>query len=193
MSNASQDNFDENDDFEPGVDDAHEPVEPEASEEADAGAQTDENELIKLRTERDQLFQRLARAQADYQNSRRRLQQEFEGSLAYANQALIKALLPVIDNFERALAVDPSKADARSILKGLQVVYDQWINVLKAQNIEPIAPPEGEPFDPTRHEALMQQPNDKYKEPTVTQLLQKGYALAGRVIRPAQVAVSRVE
>lgn len=189
MSNASQENFDQNDQFEPGVDDAHEPQEPEN----DVQPAQDENELIKLRHERDQLFQRLARAQADFQNSRRRLQQEFENSLAYANQNLIKALLPVIDNFERALAVDPSQADARSILKGLQVVYDQWIDVLKSQNVQAIAPAEGEPFDPTRHEALMQQPSDKYKEPTVTQLLQKGYMLSGRVLRPAKVAVSRVE
>src|SRR5688500_159315 len=64
----------------------------------------------KLQAERDDLFERLARATADFKNSQRRMQQEFDQRLAYANQSLIKQLLPVIDNFERALAVDPTKA-----------------------------------------------------------------------------------
>ena len=97
----------------------------------------------------------------------------------------------MIDNFERALAVDPAKADAASILKGLQVVHDQWLAVLKKEAVETIAPEPGEPFDPTRHEALLHQPSAKYKGPTVTQLLTKGYALHGRTLRPASVAVSQ--
>jgi molecular chaperone GrpE len=114
-----------------------------------------------------------------------------DSRLQYANSSLIKSLLPVIDNFERALAVDLSKADSASILKGLQVVHDQWLTVLKNQSVEVINPQPGTPFDPSRHEALMQQPNEKYKEPTVTQLLQNGYALHGRTLRPASVAVSK--
>jgi molecular chaperone GrpE len=151
----------------------------------------DSNELIKLKTERDQLFERLARAQAEFQNSRKRLEAEMQQGLQYANAGLLKALLPVIDNWERALAVDPKKIDAGSILKGLEVVHDQMMAVLKKENVESIAPEPGTPFDPTRHEALMQQPSDKYKEPTVTQLLQKGYMLRDRTLRPAQVAVSK--
>ena len=152
---------------------------------------TDSNELTKLRNERDQLYQSLARAQADFQNSRRRLEADKEQAVQYANSTLIKSLLPVIDNFERALAVDASKIDASSIQKGLQLVHDQMLNVLKQQSVEEIAPQPGEPFDPNRHQALMQQPSDQYTEPTVTQLLQKGYALHGRTLRPAQVAVSK--
>ena len=64
--------------------------------------------------------------------------------------------------------------------------------VLKQQQVEVIAPAAGTPFDPSKHEALMQQPSDEYTEPTVTQLLQKGYALGGRTLRPAQVAVSKI-
>ena len=96
----------------------------------------------------------------------------------------------MIDNFERALAVDPAKVDARAILKGMQIVHDQWLNVLKQQEVEEIAPAAGTPFDPTKHEALMQQ-DAVYPVPTVVQLLQKGYALHGRTLRPAQVAVSK--
>src|SRR5690349_16458198 len=160
-----------------------------AAEEGAPG--TDSNELTKLRTERDQLYQSLARAQADFQNSRRRLEADKEQAVQYANSSLIKSLLPVIDNFERALAVDSSKTDSATMQKGLQLVHDQMMNVLKSQSVEEIAPAPGTPFDPNQHQALMQQPSDQYTEPTVTQLMQKGYALHGRTLRPAQVAVSK--
>jgi len=162
------------------------PVELGAEDELAGGG-----ELRKLREERDSLFDRLARATADYRNSQRRLEQDKEQAVQYANSSLIKNLLPVIDNFERALAVDPAKTDAAAILKGMQIIHDQWMDVLKSQEVEEIAPKPGTPFDPTQHEALMQQPSDKYAEPTVVQLLQKGYMLHRRTLRPAGVAVSR--
>ena len=151
----------------------------------------DGTDLQQLKDERDQLYQRLARAQADFQNSRKRLEADAEQRLQYANSTLIKSLLPVIDNFERALAVDLEKSDAGSILKGLQLVHDQWLQVLKGQQVEEIAPQPGTPFDPTLHSAITQQADEKYEQPTVTQLFQKGYTLGGRVLRPAQVAVSK--
>jgi molecular chaperone GrpE len=145
----------------------------------------------RLREERDTYYDRWVRSKADAENMRKRMQGEFDQRCQYANQSLIKSLLPVIDNFERALAQDASKVDAAAILKGMQIVHDQWLSVLRQQNVEEIAPTPGTPFDPTRHEALMQQDAPQYKSPTVTQLLQKGYALQGRTLRPAQVAVSR--
>lgn len=151
------------------------------------------DELAAMRKERDDLFERLARTTADFKNSIKRIEAESDQRAQYANSALIKSLLPVIDNFERALAVDPAKTDTAAILKGMQIVHDQWMKVLKQQKVEEIAPAAGEPFDPKQHEALMQQPSDQYNEPTVTQLLQKGYAHHGRVLRPAQVAVSKID
>ena len=164
-----------------------------ATQGATGSAAADANEFERIRAERDMLFEKLARAQADFTNSRRRLQQESDQRAQYANASLIKSLLPVIDNFERALAQDPSKTDAATLLKGMQIVHDQWLNVLKQQQVEEIAPQPGEAFDPTRHEALMQQDAPQYagKGQTVVQVLQKGYALGERVLRPAQVAVSR--
>lgn len=150
------------------------------------------NELLKLQTERDELFQKLARVQADFQNSRKRLEADAETRMQYANSGLIKSLLPVIDNFERALAVDPSKTDSATMQKGLQLVHDQWITVLKSQMVQEIAPQQGDAFDPNHHQALMQQEDNRYTDkPTVLQLLQKGYMLNDRVLRPAQVAVSK--
>jgi molecular chaperone GrpE len=149
--------------------------------------------LAGLTAERDDLYNRLARATADFKNSQKRMQTEFDQRSQYANQSLMKSLLPVIDNFERALAVDTAKVDAKSILKGLQLVHDQWLAVLKQNNVEEIAPAPGDPFDPSRHEALMQQDAPQYagKGATVVASLQKGYALHGRTLRPAQVAVSK--
>lgn len=147
----------------------------------------------KLQTERDDLYQRLVRVTAEFQNSRKRLETEMEQRMEYANANLIKSLLPVIDNFERALAVDPTKTDSAAILKGLQLVHDQWMTVLKSQAVAEISPAPGEPFNPAFHQALMQQPDPKYENqgPTVVQTLQKGYSLNDRVLRPAQVAVSK--
>jgi molecular chaperone GrpE len=150
-----------------------------------------QDDRTQLRRERDELFDKLARVSADFQNSRRRLETEADLNLQYANAKLIKSLIPVIDNFERALAVDPAKADSAGILKGLQLVHDQWLTVLRSQNVEVLAPEPGTPFDPSKMEALMQQPSDLYTEPTVTQLFTNGYALHGRTLRPASVAVSK--
>jgi molecular chaperone GrpE len=151
-------------------------------------------EAQQLRAERDDLYQRLARATADFKNTQRRLEAELDQRVQYANQSLIKSLLPVIDNFERALSIDPAKTDVATLLKGMQIVHDQWIAVLRQQNVEEIAPQPGEAFDPNQHEALMQQdapPEFAGKGPTVVQMLQKGYRLRDRTIRPAQVAVSK--
>jgi molecular chaperone GrpE len=172
----------------PFVDDAPRDDDSGGAGAAGASASAD---VSKLQQERDALFERLARTTADFKNAQKRLEADAEQRAQYANSALIKSLIPVIDNFERALAVDPGKVDAASILKGLQIVHDQLIKVLRDQKVEEIAPQPGERFDPTRHEALMQQDAPQYPEPSVTQLLQKGYALHGRTLRPAGVAVSR--
>ncbi len=165
---------------------------PESGDPTETGAASVAAEDVsKLQAERDELFQRLARATADFQNMRKRLEAESDQRLQYANAALIKSLLPVIDNFERALIVDPKKTDSNAILKGMQIVHDQWMSVLKNQQVDEIHPKPGEAFDPSRHEALMQQASDKFPEGSVVLVLQKGYSLQDRVLRPAQVAVSK--
>jgi molecular chaperone GrpE len=156
----------------------------------DDGQQLD-IDLQKLQEERDILFSQLARVQADFKNAQKRLESEKQQAIQFANGRLIKSLIPVIDNFERAIEVDPATADAASILKGLAMVKEQLMKVLGENDVEVIAPRPGTPFDPNVHQALMQQPTDEYAEPTVTQLLQRGYAVHGRTLRPAQVAVSK--
>lgn len=162
----------------------------DAEESGDAVNSLDAD-LAKLQGERDILFQQLARVQADFANAKKRLEAERDQHVQFANSTLLKGLLPVIDNFERALEVDSAKTDTGSLVKGMQIVHDQLLAALKSQKLEPIAPAVGTPFDPNEHEALMQQPSDQYAEPAVLQLYQKGYKLHGRIIRPAQVVVSR--
>jgi molecular chaperone GrpE len=166
-------------------------LEPSAEPIAGTPAEVPTEDFEKVREERDALFQRLARAQADFQNSRKRLEAESDQRLQYANANLIKGLLPVIDNLERAMAVDTEKTDAATIIKGLRVLADQLAKVLTSHHVEVIAPNPGEAFDPNHHEALMQEASESVEPNHVTRLLQKGYMLRDRTLRPAQVAVAK--
>jgi molecular chaperone GrpE len=179
-----------NEDFQDQIDPGAEVADAEATD-AEPRAIASPQEIEQLRVERDTLFDRLARATADFQNARKRLEAESEQRLQYANATLLKSLLPVIDNLERAMSVDVNKTDVSSVIKGLQVLGDQFMKVLVAQDVEPIEPKPGDAFDPTRHEALMHQQNDRVPPGAVTQTLQKGYTLRDRVLRPAQVAVAK--
>jgi len=154
-----------------------------------------EQDLRKLQEERDTLFERLARVTADFKNALKRLEDDKRQAIEYANGSLILALIPVIDNLERALAVDQGKTDLATFMKGMELIHDQWMAVFRAQQLEQIAPNPGDIFDPASHQAIMQQASEQYKdapEPVVTMLLQKGYTMRGRVLRPAQVAVNSI-
>ena len=146
-------------------------------------------EVENLRAEKNALYEKLARVQADYQNSQRRLEKDANQRLTLAAGQLIKAFLPVLDNLERAKDVPPT-ATLESVLNGVRGTYEQWIDVLKKNGVDVLAPAAGTPFDPSQMEALMQEPAD-YDTPTVTRLLSRGYTFDGRTLRPAQVAVSQ--
>lgn len=148
-------------------------------------------EIERLTAEKDALYEKLARVQADFQNANRRMERDNTQRLGIAIGSFIRDLLPVVDNLERALQVDP-EAPSSHVLGGVQATLDSFLQTLGRQQVERITPEPGTPFDPNEHEALMQQPSDQYDEPTVTQLFQAGYRHAGRTIRPAQVAVSSV-
>lgn len=167
------------------------PAEPNADSPAQENMEKLRQERDALQQERDGLFDRLARTTAEFQNSRKRLEMDKEQAVAFANSALIKSLLPVIDNFERAISVDGGKSDAATILKGMQIVHDQWLTVLKSQFVETLAPAPGDAFDPATMEAIIHEHDEKLPPDSVTRVLQKGYALHGRTLRPAQVAVSK--
>ena len=129
--------------------------------------------------------------QADFKNAQKRLESEKLVAIQYANSRVIQSLLPILDNFDRALEVDPAKTDAASMLKGMQLIKELLMKALADQHVQVIKPQPGDPFDPNLHQALMQQPDDRYTEPTIVQLYQPGYLHHDRILRPAQVVVGK--
>ena len=141
-------------------------------------------ELTRLRAREDELL----RALAEQQNVVRRRRQEMEASVQYAQESLIRDLLPVLDDFERALQA-MGEAASDSMRAGVGLVYERLVRILTAQGLEPIRPL-GEPFDPTLHDAIAQQPAPGKPPGTVIEVAQPGYRLRGRVLRHAKVVVA---
>ncbi|QHE53043.1 nucleotide exchange factor GrpE [Pontibacillus sp. HMF3514] len=147
-------------------------------------------EKAQLQQEKDEIQQRLIRLQADYDNFRRRTQKERENDKKYRSQDLINELLPVLDNFERALQVEVKEDSAQNFVEGMNMVYRQLKDALTKEGVEEI-PAQGEPFDPHMHQAVMQVEDENYDSNVVVEELQKGYKLKDRVIRPAMVKVNQ--
>jgi molecular chaperone GrpE len=134
----------------------------------------------------------LLRAQAEMQNMRRRCEQDVEKAHKFALEKFGAELLSVVDNLERALQAAPEQRDEglQALHEGVELTLKSFVETLNKFNIEQINP-EGEPFDPQRHEAMTTQVNDEVEPNTVVEVVQKGYTLNGRVIRPARVIVSK--
>ncbi len=131
-------------------------------------------------------FNRLLRMQADFENYRKRVAREREDLLKYANEQLIMALLPVIDNFDRALSAKNDNSE--KLLAGVEMISRQLCDILAKEGLEAV-PAVGEQFNPEFHEAVMKEETGDYPENTVTEELRRGYLYKGRVIRPAMVKV----
>lgn len=130
----------------------------------------------------------LLRTRADFDNFRRRTRQEKEELSQFATKKLIADLLPTIDNFERALSALDTVGDDQ-VKTGIEMVHRQLVQVLDGYGVTPMEVL-GQPFDPARHEAVMQEPAENETLGTVLQELQKGYLLHDKVLRPAMVKVS---
>ncbi|EFW29430.1 nucleotide exchange factor GrpE [Selenomonas artemidis] len=130
---------------------------------------------------------RILRLQADFENFRRRTAKEKEELAAVITQNMLGDLLPLLDNFERAMAVE--QTDGEAFRKGVEMIFTQLKEVLDKNGLEHIEA-EGQPFDPNVHQAVMRVENPDVSDGTVTQVLQKGYRAKGRVIRPAMVQVA---
>ena len=130
---------------------------------------------------------RILRLQADFENFRRRTAKEKEELAAVITQNLLTDLLPLLDNFERAMAVEQS--DVEAFQKGVEMIFTQLREVMEKHGLENIEA-EGAPFDPNVHQAVMRVENPDVEDGTITQVLQKGYQAKGRVIRPAMVQVA---
>ena len=144
-------------------------------------------ELDKLKAERDSLLDRLARAQAEFENARRRASKEQQDFRDYAAADTIKPLLPVLDSFERALQVKSEPADFRS---GVELIYKQLQDALAKVGVKAI-PAKGEQFDPHVHEAIEMVETSDAADHEVIEELQRGYRIKDRLLRPAMVKVAK--
>lgn len=136
-----------------------------------------------------ELNERLLRVQADYDNFRRRSRIEKEADAKYRSQHVIEALIPVIDNFERALQVKPEADEAKALLQGMEMIYRQFQETMKNEGVEVIETV-GQKFDPHLHQAVMQVEEDGFEQDQIVEELQKGYKLKDRVLRPSMVKVN---
>jgi len=144
-------------------------------------------ELQKLKAERDSLLDRLARAQAEFENARRRASKEQQDFRDYAAADAIKSLLPVMDSFERALQ---AKSEAGDFRGGVELIYKQLQDALAKLGLRAI-PAKGEPFDPHVHEAIEMVETSDAADHEVLEELQRGYKLKDRLLRPAMVKVAK--
>ena len=133
----------------------------------------------------------LLRSKAEFINYRKRLEEEQSRLLKYCNEDLIKETLPILDNFERAIKMDDTNLDdeVSKFLSGFKMIYCNLVNILKNYGVIEIDG-NNKPFDPTYHEAIMTEKRDGVEPGMVLEVLQKGYILKDRVIRPAMVKVS---
>jgi len=142
-----------------------------------------ESELQKVKAERDSLLDRLARAQAEFDNARKRAGKEQQEFRDYAVADAIKSLLPVVDSLERALQV---KSDGAELRSGVELIYKQLLAALAKLSVNPIVS-KGEAFDPRYHEAIEMIETAEAPDHQVIEELQRGYKFKDRLLRPAMV------
>lgn len=147
-------------------------------------------EMEQLQSELAEARDRILRAQADLENYRKRSRREMEDERRYANVPLLKDLLPVVDNIDRALEAAQKANEAGALLEGIRLVKQQLMAALARHHCVPIKT-EGELFDPHLHEALTAIQNAGLPPHTILQVVQTGYQVHDRVVRPSQVIVSQ--
>lgn len=131
------------------------------------------------------------RVSADYINYQKRVSKQTADATAYEKEKIIKTLLPALDNFEHTLQNTQSVENADVLLKGIRIIYDQILGILKSHGVEHIKAL-GEKFDPALHEAVSQKAESEKQDNIVLEEFQKGYKLNGRVIRPSRVIINKL-
>jgi molecular chaperone GrpE len=163
------------------------PVAPPAAEVAEGPATPGFHELEQMTAERDDYLDQLRRVSAEFANYKKRVARDQQALVDRATERLVKELLPVFDDLERALVAFEAHDEAQ-VAKGVELVHRALKGVLEKEGIVAIEPA-GQPFDPHVHEALLSQPSDQ-PEGTVIEVIQKGFQLGDRVVRPARVVVA---
>jgi molecular chaperone GrpE len=147
------------------------------------------SDLEKARGEAKDNYEKYLRTAAEFDNYKKRIQKETEEARRYANEELIKALIPVVDNLERAIIHVEEGSDSGPLLDGVKMIHKQFMDVLAKYGVQEVVAV-GKPFDPNFHQALMQVKTNDAPPNTVVSEVTKGYLLSGRLIRPSMVGVS---
>jgi molecular chaperone GrpE len=149
-------------------------------------------ELDLLRAERDELRDRMLRALAEAENSRKRAERDRREAEHYGGSRLARDLLPVYDNLRRALdaAGEDQRAAAGAVIEGIELTLRELLSVFTKHGMTPIAPEAGETFDPQLHQAMFEAPVPGTKAGQIIQVMAEGFMLHDRLLRPAQVGVS---
>lgn len=148
-----------------------------------------QEKVEKLEEELKQSEDKYLRLYAEFENFKRRKNKEIETNNIYKSQKVITEILPSLDNLERALQVESDNEEIKSLLKGVEMVYEGLLNVLKTEGVELIET-ENAQFDPNYHHAVMQEEDSEKESGAILDTFQKGYKLKDRVIRPAMVKVN---
>lgn len=156
---------------------------------AEADLQELNEQMVRLQDELNQSKEQLLRTMADFQNFRKRNQEQAAQLRQFATESLVTALLPVLDNFERSVNHMKQGATLEQAMAGVQAVERQLRSVLEGQNVRRIESV-GKPFDPDVHEAISMEPSTEYEANTVILEVEPGYKMGDRVIRPARVKVA---
>jgi molecular chaperone GrpE len=141
-------------------------------------------------TEAKNYYERLLRQAAELENYKKRSARERDDAIRYANESLLKDLLPVVDNLERAIAHASGGGNGKPLVEGVEMVLRGLADVLAKHGAMPILA-QGQPFDPTKHEAMTQVETDDHEPNSVVEELHKGYMLRDRLLRPALVSVAK--
>jgi molecular chaperone GrpE len=145
-----------------------------------------------VRTEKDELFAKLQRISADFANFQKRVPKQISDSVAYEKESVIRTLLPALDNLEHTLANAHHAESLEVVIKGVEIIYSQMLDILKGHGVEQIHAKD-EKFDPSRHEAMMRRAEPDKGDDVVLEEFQKGYVVNGRVVRPAKVVVNKIQ
>ena len=158
-------------------------------EEAEVDPSTEEEVTSTTEGEIEALKDQLLRTVAESENIRRRASRDVENAHKYANEKLLEDLLPVLDSLEKALELPDQSDDAKTVLEGIEISLRMFRETLERGGVV-VVDPLGEPFDPSKHEALAMVPNEEVEPNSVIEVVQKGYLLNERVVRAARVVVS---
>lgn len=150
---------------------------------------TEEKAEEKTEEKADDGNEKYVRLMAEFQNYKKRVAKEKNDIREYATEKLVMELLPVLDNFERALAAS-AEDDPAGYAKGMELIFTQMVTELQKSGLTEVEA-EGQDFDPTKHNAVMTEENEELESGKVSKVLQKGYALNDKVIRPSMVAVTK--